>query len=181
MSGYLPYEITKSIEGVITDPELAKKVIEAIEESLSSIEEKAKEQKIIIKHELKDELTKELVTKDELKATEERLRREIEEVRGEINKVRVEIKAIEEKLGGKIKATEERLRGEIKATEEKLQREIKVTEERLRGEIKATEEKLSKEIYRWRADTIKWMFIFWLGQIATFAGILIGVLKLMLK
>jgi len=25
------------------------------------------------------------------------------------------------------------------------------------------------------------MFIFWLGQIATFAGILIGVLKLMLK
>jgi len=141
MSGYLPYEITKSIEEVITDPELAKKVIEAIEKSLSSIEEKAKEQKIIIKHELKDELTKELVTKDELKATEERLRREIEEVRGE----------------------------------------IKTTEERLRGEIRATEERLRTEIHRWRADTIKWMFIFWLGQIATFAGILIGVLKLMLK
>ena len=63
MSGYLPYEITKSIEEVVTDPELAKKVIEAIEKSLSSIEEKAKEQKIIIKHELKDELTKELVTR----------------------------------------------------------------------------------------------------------------------
>ena len=130
MSGYLPYEITKSIEEVVTDPELAKKVIEAIEKSLSSIEEKAKEQKIIIKHELKDELTKELVTKGELKATEERLRREIEEVR---------------------------------------------------GEIRATEERLRTEIHRWRADTIKWMFIFWLGQIATFAGILIGVLKLMLK
>ena len=76
-----------------------------------------------IKTELKDELTKELVTKDELKATEERLR----------------------------------------------------------GEIKATEEKLRTEIHKWRADTIKWMFIFWLGQIATFTGILISVLKLMLK
>ena len=134
MPGYLPYEITKSIEAVISDPELAKKVIKAIEESLSAIEEKAKEQKVIVKTELKDELTKELVTKEELKATEERLR------------------------------------GEIKATEEKL-----------RGEIKATEERLRAEIHRWRADTIKWMFIFWLGQIGTFAAILIGVLKLMLK
>ncbi len=141
MRGYLPYEITKSIEAVISDPELAKKVIKAIEESLSAIEEKAKEQKVIVKTELKDELTKELVTKEELKATEERLRREIEEVRGE----------------------------------------IKATEEKLRGEIKATEERLRAEIHRWRADTIKWMFIFWLGQIGTFAGILIGVLKLMLK
>jgi len=126
MPGYLPYEITKSIEEVITDPELAKKVIETIEKSLFSIEEKAKEQKIIIKHELKDELTKELVTKDELKATEERLRREIEEVR---------------------------------------------------GEIKATEERLKTEIHRWRADTIKWMFVFWLGQLVAF----IGILRFMLK
>ena len=31
MHGYLPYEITKSVETVISDPELAKKVIEAIE------------------------------------------------------------------------------------------------------------------------------------------------------
>ena len=123
MHGYLPYEITKSVETVISDPELAKKVIEAIEKGLCSIEEKAKEQKVIIKTELKDELTKELVTKNELK----------------------------------------------------------VTEERLRGEIKATEEKLRTEIHKWRADTIKWMFIFWLGQIATFTGILISVLKLMLK
>jgi len=123
MHGYLPYEITKSVEAVLSDPELAKKVIETIEKGLYSIEEKAKEQKIIIKTELKDELTKELVTKDELKATEERLR----------------------------------------------------------GEIKATEERLRTEIDKWRADTIKWMFIFWLGQIATFTGILISVLKLMLK
>jgi len=138
MPGYLPYEITKSIEEIITDPELAKKVIEAIEESLSVIEEKAKEQKVIIKTELKDELTKELVTKDELKVTEERLR-------------------------GEIKATEERLRQEIEEVRGEINEvrgEIRTTEERLRGEIRATEERLRTEIHRWRADTIKWMFVF---------------------
>ncbi len=166
MPGYLSYEITKGIESVISDPELAKKVIKAIEKGLYGIEEKAKDQKIIIKQELKDELTKELVTKDELRATEERLRREIEEVRGEINGLRGEIKATEGNLKGEIKAREEELRGEIKATEGKL-----------RGEIKAIEERLRTEIQRWRADTIKWMFVFWIGQVVTF----VGILKLMLK
>ena len=141
MGAILPYDITRAIEKIIPDPEIARKVIETIEEGITAIEEKAKDQKIIIKSEVKDELTKELVTKEELKATEKTLR-------------------------GEIKATEERLRGEIKATEE-----------RLRGEIKATEERLRTEIHKWRADTIKWMFIFWMGQIAA----LVGVLKIMLK
>ena len=166
MSVHLPYELTKSIEGVIVDPEVAKKVIKSIEEGLLSIENKAKEQKVIIKNELKDELTKELVTKGELRATEERLRGEIksteEKLRGEIKEVRGEIKEV---------------RGEIKAIEGKLRGEIKSTEEKLRGEIKATEERLMREIHKWRADTIKWMFIFWIGQIAALSAII----KLMLK
>ena len=170
MGVHLPYELTKSIEGVILDPEVAKKVIRSIEEGLLSIENKAKEQKVIIKNELKDELTKELVTKDELKATEERLMGEIKEVRGEI-------KVTEEKLRGEIKAIEGKLRGEIKSTEEKLRGEIKSIEGKLRGEIKSTEERLMREIHKWRADTIKWMFIFWIGQIAA----LTAILKLMLK
>jgi hypothetical protein len=119
MGAILPYDITRAIEKIIPDPEIARKVIETIEEGITAIEEKAKDQKIIIKSEVKDELTKELVTKEELKATEERLR----------------------------------------------------------GEIKATEERLRTEIHKWRADTIKWMFIFWMGQIAA----LVGVLKIMLK
>ena len=130
MPAHLPYDLTKSIEEIVSDPEVAKKVITTIEESLSAIEEKAKEQKSVIKSELKDELTKELVTKEELKATEGRLR------------------------------------GEIRFTEQKLE-----------GEIKATEERLRTEIHKWRADTIKWMFIFWIGQLVAF----IGILKFMFK
>ena len=112
MHGYLPYEITKSVEAVISDPELAKKVIEAIEKGLYSIEEKTKEQKVIIKTELKNELTKEIVTKDELKVAEERLSGEIkaiDEIKREINEVRGEINEVK----GEIRTTEERLRTEI--------------------------------------------------------------------
>jgi len=78
---------------------------------------------------------------------------------------------------GELRATEERLRGEIKSTEEKLRGEIKATEGKLRGEIKATEERLMRAIHKWSADTIKWMFIFWIGQIAA----LTAIIKLMLK
>ena len=144
MPAHLPYEVTKSIEEIVSDPEVARKVINTIEESLSAIEERAREQKGIIKNELKDELTKELVTKEELKATEERLKKGIEEVRGE-----------------------------LKITEERLKREI----EEVRGEIRSTEERLRTEIHRWRADTIKWMFIFWIGQLVAF----VGILKFMLR
>ena len=125
MPAHLPYEVTKSIEEIISDAELARKVINTIEETLSALEDKAKEQKSVIKSELKDELTKELVTKEELRATEDRLRGE-----------------------------------------------IRTTEERLRGEIRSTEERLKVEIHKWRADTIKWMFIFWIGQLVAFVGIL---------
>ncbi len=164
MSGYLPYEITKSIEEVITDPELAKKVIEAIEESLSIIEERAKEQKVIIKTELKNELTKEIVTKDELKVAEERLSGEIkaiDEIKREINEVRGEINEIKREIN------------EVKGEINEIRREIN----EVKGEIRTTEERLRTEIHKWRADTIKWMFVFWLGQLVAFVGILRFMLK----
>ena len=155
--GYaLPYDAVKEIQAIVKDPQKAEIIIRVIEGGLSAIEEKAKQEKVIVKAELKDELTKELITKAELGKTEER-------------------------LNGKIEALEERLNKRIDALEERLNGEIRALEERLNGEIKALEERLRAEIHKWRADTIKWMFIFWIGQIATFTGILIGVLKWMLK
>jgi len=81
---------------------------------------------------------------------------------GEIKEVRRRKKVTEEKLRGDIKSIEGKLRGKIKD---------------VRGEIKATEERLMREIHKWRADTIKWMFIFWIGQIAA----LTAIIKLILK
>ncbi|HYK77540.1 MAG TPA: hypothetical protein VEV16_11225 [Daejeonella sp.] len=42
----------------------------------------------------------------------------------------------------------------------------------------ATKEDLAKQIGDLKADTIKWMFIFWLGQITVIGGLILTVLKL---
>ena len=72
--------------------EKAKEAIKLVEEALKSIEEKAKEQKTVIKAELKDDLRKELVTKEEFFGEIGKLRQEIETVRQEIETVRQELK-----------------------------------------------------------------------------------------
>ena len=87
--------------------EKAKEAIKLIEEALEAVEEKAKEQKTVIKAELKDDLRKELVTKEEFFGEIGKLRQEIETVRQEL---KGEIKALDEKIAG----LEGRIKGEIK-------------------------------------------------------------------
>ena len=77
----LPYEVVKTIEEAVQDPEKAAKVIRAIEEGLGAIREEAKAQKEVVKAELKDELTKELVTKADLELAVTRLEGEIKIIR----------------------------------------------------------------------------------------------------
>jgi len=64
--------------------EEAKKAIELVGKAIESVREEAKAQKPVLKAELKEELRKELVTK--------------EEFYGEIGKLRQEIKTFEEKM-----------------------------------------------------------------------------------
>ncbi len=82
----LPYEVVKVIEEAVQDPEKAAKVIRAIEEGLGAVREEAKAQKEVVKAELKDELTKELVTKADLEVAVARL-----EAKFEARFVRLEI------------------------------------------------------------------------------------------
>ena len=79
--------------------EKAKEAIKLVEEALKSVEEKAKEQKAIVKAELKDELRKELATKEDIAV----VRQEIETVRQEIETVRQEIETVRQELKGEIK------------------------------------------------------------------------------
>ena len=53
--------------------EEAKKAIKLVEEALEVIEQKAKEQKTIVKAELKDELRKELATKEDIAILEQKM------------------------------------------------------------------------------------------------------------
>lgn len=61
----LTYEVYELLEEEV-GKEKAQKIAKILEEALDNIEQKAKDQKPILKSELKDELTKELVTKYEL-------------------------------------------------------------------------------------------------------------------
>ena len=78
--GYaLPVEVYEAIRKAVKDDNTAKEVAKAIEKSFEAIENKAKEQKTIIKAELKDELRKELATKEDIVL----LQQEIEATRRE--------------------------------------------------------------------------------------------------
>ena len=98
-----------------------------------------------------------MATKKDLTETELKLTKEIEEIRLEVEQVRKEMKEVELRLQGEI----EQVRKELKETELKLTKEI---------------EQVRREISETKASLVKWMFLFWTGQIIAFAGLL----KLML-
>ena len=112
-----------------------------------------------------EKITTEVATKADL----ELLRSEIEALE---ERLRSEIGSLEERLGSKIESLEEKMSGEVKAIQEGIRGQIKSTEERLRGENKEIEGKLGEKIEKTKADIIKWMFIFWIGQIGTLLAIL---------
>ncbi len=102
--------------------------------------------------------SKKAATSEELRETELRLQGEIEQVRKELRE------------------TELRLQKEIEGVRleiEQVRKELKETELRLQKEI----EGVKVEIQRTRADIIKWMIVFWAGQLASWTALLIGVLK----
>jgi len=70
-----------------------------MEEALEAVEKKAKEQKVVIKAEVKEELRSELATKQDIAVLEQK----IETVRQEIEIVRQELKGDIKELRGEIK------------------------------------------------------------------------------
>jgi Na+/H+ antiporter NhaC len=87
----IPLELYELFEEKL-GKEKAKEAIELVKEALETVEKKAKEQKTVVKAELKDELRKELATKEDIAV-----------VRQEIETVRQEMKTLEERLVGEIK------------------------------------------------------------------------------
>ena len=103
----------------------------------------------------------------EVKEVELRLRGEIEQVRLEVEQVRKEIKEVELRLQGEI----EQVRLEV----EQVRKEVKEVELRLRKEIEQVRLEVGKvrlEVERVRSSLVKWMFIFWTGQVIAIIRIL---------
>ena len=79
--------------------------------------------------------------------------------------------SLAEQLNERITKLEMQLNERITNTEAQLNEKITTGNERLRAE-------LVEKIANSKADMIKWMFIFWIGNVITIIGGLFGILKL---
>jgi len=61
--------------------------------------------------------------------------------------------------------------------EERFERRLTEETAKINERITSLESRMMVEIHRSRADIIKWLFIFWLGQIGILSGIVFGLLK----
>ena len=69
----------------------------------------------------------------------------------------------------------------ITITEERFERRLAEEIGKVRIEIAETRAELKTEMERNRSETLKWMFIFWVGQIAVLSGIIFAMFKLYFK
>jgi len=65
----------------------------------------------------------------------------------------------------------------IALTEEKFENKLTKEISYLREEMIRSDESLRVDIHKIGSTTIKWMFIFWIGQIGALFGILFAVFK----
>ena len=110
----VPLELYELFEEKLGKEE-AKEAIALVEKAFGTIEEKAKEQKTVIKAELREELRKELATKEDVLLVKE-------ELLGEIGKLDQKIETVHKELEQKMETVRQKLKGDIK----ELKGEIKV-------------------------------------------------------
>ena len=68
------------------------------------------------------------------------------------------------------------LRGEMANLASQLRGEMTAMETRIVERMERMQTNLIERMERTRTDTIRWMFIFWVGQFAAIAGILFALL-----
>lgn len=78
---------------------------------------------------------------------------------------------------GKVDKRISNLEKEMSAIKSGLSAEIKETESGLLAKIRETESGLLAKIAETHADLIKWMFIFWVGQVAVILGLLFAFFR----
>lgn len=115
----IPIEIFELLEKKIGREE-TKEVVKVIEDSLETIERKADEVALQKKLEIRDELRKELASKEDVLLVRQELRQELQAVRQELRQemrtVRQEMQTIKVELEGKI----ELVKSDIKRLDMKL-------------------------------------------------------------
>ena len=125
-------------------------------------------------------------TKDAtIETAADRFERRLTEVGSELNS---RITAVEARLDNRITEESAKLRVDIAEVEAKLDNRITEVEGRLRVDIAGVEARLQVDIAETRTDlstkiekskteTIRWMFLFYIGQVAALGGLLYALLR----
>ncbi|MBF0319651.1 MAG: DUF1640 domain-containing protein [Nitrospirae bacterium] len=113
--------------------------------------------------EVDSESKKDLPTKTDLLATKAELKEDIYKVN---ERITIEIGKINERITEEVGKINERITIEAAKTNERITEEI--------GKLRNDYEKTSKE-------HIKWMFLFWIGQITFMTGFITVILKYFIK
>ncbi len=107
---------------------------------------------------------------DEMAKMKSELRDEMAEIKSEL---RNEIAEMKSEFRSEMAKTESGLRNEMAEMKSELRNEMGNMESRLNNKILELQADSAKK----HADLIKWMFIFWVGQIGVFVGILLAFFK----
>ena len=84
---------------------------------------------------------------------------------------------VEEKFERRLSEEISKLRVDMVEMNQQLRGEMVEMNQQLRGEMVEQMAKLRTEISQTRAELIKWMFIFWVGQVGMILGILLAFFK----
>jgi vacuolar-type H+-ATPase subunit I/STV1 len=110
-------EKRKLIEEIIGDREKARKVAEIIDETVESglraIEEKAEKQKVVLKAQIREELRKELASREDIAITRQEIESVRQELKQKIESVRQELKQEIELVRQEIEIVRQELKGDI--------------------------------------------------------------------
>ncbi len=84
---------------------------------------------------------------------------------------------VEEKFERRLSEEISKLRVDMMEMNQQLRGEMVDVNQQLRGEMVEQMARLRTEISQTRAELIKWMFIFWVGQVGMILGILLAFFK----
>ena len=143
----------------------------------------------VIEEKLKIEERQEIITfiNDIIDDTSSELKKDVIEVVGEKFERRLseEIANLKTELIERIATSETKMAANNASLEAKLTERIANTEAKLTEKIANTETKMAEnntsleaKMANNKAEMIKWMFIFWLGNVVTIIGGIVGILKL---
>ena len=153
----------------ILQERLTEEGAKALVDILDKVEEQGTSHALEINEErFEKRLTIEIANvRSDIKVLGERFDKKLE---NEIAGIKADIKVLGEQFDKKLENEIAGVKADIKVLEERFDKKIDTSIAHLRTELKT-------DIANTKADLIKWMFLFWIGQVATIIGILLVFYK----